>query len=135
MAPLFPASACVYSSGHSDAPPSTRIRQERNPTMLADRYGNDVSTYSQAALDRYNEALLLIRLYEGDPIAALDAALDDDPDFTMAWAARAAVLVHQDAKAYDAEAERSLRAGCASGGSVEERVHRAAEGAGGGGRP
>src|SRR3546814_4592596 len=79
--------------------------------MLADRDGNDVSTYSQAALDRYNAALLLIRLYEGDPIAALDAALDDDPDFTMAWAARAAVLVQQADKAYDAEAERSLRAG------------------------
>src|SRR3546814_12628548 len=93
MAPLFPASAWVYSSGHSDAPPSTRIRQERNPTMLADRYGTDVSTYSQAALDRYNEALLLIRLYEGDPIAALDAPLDDDPAFTMARPASAAVLL------------------------------------------
>lgn len=94
--------------------------------MLADRYGNDVSTYSQAALDRYNEALLLIRLYEGDPIAALDAALDDDPDFTMAWAARAAVLVQQADKAYDAEAERSLRAGFASGGNDAERMHLAA---------
>ena len=94
--------------------------------MFTDRYGNPVSTSSRAALDRYDEALLLIRLYRGDPIAALDAALDGDPDFTMAWAARAAVLVQQCDKAYSEEIARSLRAGWASGGNAQERAHLAA---------
>jgi tetratricopeptide (TPR) repeat protein len=94
--------------------------------MLADRYGNPVSTSSRAALERYDEALQLIRLYWGDPIAALDAALDEDPDFTMAWAARADVLVQQCDKAYSEEITRSLRAGWASGGTAQERAHLAA---------
>jgi tetratricopeptide (TPR) repeat protein len=94
--------------------------------MLADRYGNPVSTSSRAALEKYDEALQLIRLYWGDPIAALDAALDEDPDFTMAWAARADVLVQQCDKAYAEEIARSLRAGWASGGTAHERAHLAA---------
>ena len=55
--------------------------------MLKDRYGNPASTNSQAAMAKYDEALDLIRLYRGDPIAALDAALAEDPDFGGAWAA------------------------------------------------
>lgn len=94
--------------------------------MFTDRYGNPVSTSSRAALDSYDEALLLIRLYRGDPMAALDAALDEDPDFTMAWAARAAVLVQQCDKTYSEEIARSLRAGWASGGNAHERAHLAA---------
>ena len=57
--------------------------------MLKDRYGNSVSTSSQAALAKYDEALDLIRLYRGDPVSALDAALSEDPDFGAAWAASA----------------------------------------------
>lgn len=94
--------------------------------MLHDRYGNAVSTSSASALTHYDEALLLARLYKGDPIAALDAALAEDPDFTMAWAARAALLVQQGDRAYHAEARRSLDAGAASGGNDAERAHLAA---------
>ena len=79
--------------------------------MLQDRYGNPLSTQSRAAVDKYNAALELIRLYRGDPIAALDAAIEDDPDCAMAWAARAGMLVQQADKAYVEEAERSIRAG------------------------
>jgi tetratricopeptide (TPR) repeat protein len=111
----------------------THPRIEPNPApsrkelhMLADRYGNPVSTSSRTALEKYDEALQLIRLYWGDPIAALDAALDEDPDFTMAWAARADVLVQQCDKAYAEEIARSLRAGWASGGTAHERAHLAA---------
>src|SRR5262245_24029019 len=68
--------------------------------MLKDRYGNSVSTGSHAALKHYNEALELIRLYRGDPITALDAALGEDPEFGAAWAARAGLLVQQTDKAY-----------------------------------
>ena len=94
--------------------------------MLKDRYGNPLSTQSRAAVDKYNDALELIRLYRGDPIAALDAAIEDDPDFAMAWAARAGMLVQQTDKAYVEEAERSLSAGVASGGNERERAHLAA---------
>lgn len=94
--------------------------------MFADRYGNQVSTSSRTALERYDEALLLIRLYRGDPIGVLDAALSEDPGFTMAWAARAAVLVQQCDKAYAQEIARSLREGWESGGTAQERAHLAA---------
>lgn len=82
--------------------------------MLKDRYGNSASTTSQAALAHYNDALDLIRLYRGDPIAALDAALAEDPDFGGAWAARAGLLVTATDKAYAEETAKSLRAGAAS---------------------
>lgn len=89
--------------------------------MKTDRYGNRVATASQAALDRYDEALELIRLYQGDPIAALDAALAEDPGFAAAWAARAAVLVQQQDAAYLPEARRSIAEGLA--GATTERDH------------
>ncbi len=91
--------------------------------MLKDRYGNAASTKSQAALEKYNEALDLIRLYRGDPIAALDAALAEDPDFGGAWAARAGLLVQQTDKAYAEETAKSLRAGAAANLNERERRH------------
>jgi tetratricopeptide (TPR) repeat protein len=91
--------------------------------MLKDRYGNPLSTHSRAAVDKYNAALEMIRLYRGDPIAALDSAIADDPNFAMAWAARAGLLVQTTDKAYNDEADRSLQAGRASGGNDRERAH------------
>jgi len=89
--------------------------------MLKDRYGNAASTKSQAAMAKYDEALDLIRVYRGDPIAALDAALAEDPDFGGAWAARAGLLVQTTDRAYAEEAERSLRAGGEA--NLNEREH------------
>lgn len=94
--------------------------------MKIDRYGNPVSTSSQAALDRYDEALDLIRLYHGDPIAALDAALAEDPRFAAAWAARAAVLLQQQDAAYLPEASRSIAEGLAAPGTERDRAMLAA---------
>lgn len=91
--------------------------------MLTDRYGNRVSTASDAALAKYNGALDLIRLYRGDPVAALDAALEEDPEFGGAWAARAGLLVQQADKAYADEAARSLRAGEVARLNDRERAH------------
>lgn len=91
--------------------------------MLKDRYGNAVSTASQTALAHYDTALDLIRLYRGDPIAALDAALAEDPDFGGAWAARAGLLVQQTDKAYAEETAKSLRAGGAANLNDRERRH------------
>jgi tetratricopeptide (TPR) repeat protein len=94
--------------------------------MVHDVYGAELSTRSRAAADKFDAACELIRLYRGDPIAALDAALEDDPDCTMAWAARAGLLVQQTDKAYAEEAARSLRAGFASGGNMRELAHLSA---------
>src|SRR6187402_3204255 len=94
--------------------------------MLQDRYGNPLSTRSRAAVDKYNTALELIRLYRGDPIAALDAAIEEDPNFAMAWAARATVLVQQTDKAYLGEVDRSLKVGMTCNGNDRERAHLAA---------
>jgi len=96
--------------------------------MLKDRYGNPVSTQSAAALAHYDNALDLIRLYRGDPIAALDAALAEDPDFGGAWAARAGLLVQQTDRAYGEETAKSLRAGGAARLNEREAQHlRAAQ--------
>ncbi len=91
--------------------------------MLKDRYGNSASTKSEAAMAKYNEALDLIRLYRGDPIAALDDAIAADPDFGGAWAARAGLLVQQTDKAYAEEAAKSIRAGAAANLNDRERLH------------
>lgn len=90
---------------------------------LKDRYGNPASTSSRAAMAHYDNALDLIRLYRGDPIAALDAALAEDPDFGGAWAARAGLLVQQTDKAYAEETAKSLRAGAAANLNDRERKH------------
>jgi tetratricopeptide (TPR) repeat protein len=95
-------------------------------TMLHDRYGNPCSTQSRAAMDHYDRALELIRLYRGDPIAALDEALAEDPDFGGAWAARAGILVQQTDKAYFDETEKSLRAAAAANLNDRDRLHLAA---------
>ena len=91
--------------------------------MLKDRYGNLASTKSQAALAHYNDALDLIRVYRGDPVAALDAALAEDPDFGGAWAARASLLVTATDKAYAEETAKSLRAGAAANLNDREAQH------------
>jgi len=91
--------------------------------MLKDRYGNAASTNSRAAMAKYDEALDLIRVYRGDPVAALDAALAEDPDFGGAWALRAGLLVTATDKAYAEETEKSLRAGAAANLNDRERAH------------
>ena len=94
--------------------------------MLNDRYGNPVSTSSHAAVAHYDEALDLIRLYRGDPVGALDAALAEDPEFGSAWAARAGLLVQQTDKALADEVDKSLRAGAVSRLSNRDQIHLAA---------
>jgi tetratricopeptide (TPR) repeat protein len=91
--------------------------------MLKDRYGNPASTNSPSAMAKYDEALDLTRLYRGDPIGAIDAALAEDPDFGGAWALRAGLLVTATDKAYADEVEKSLRAGAAANLNERERAH------------
>ena len=97
--------------------------------MLRDRYGNPVSTTSTAALAHYDAALEQIHLYQGDPVATLDAAIAADPGFGSAWAARAGLLVTTSDKAYLDEARRSLEAAGDARLVDGDREHLAAAGA------
>ncbi len=94
--------------------------------MLTDIYGCALSTPSRAAAEKFNEALRLIRTYHGDPVAALDAALDHDPEFSLAWITRAALLAQMTDRLFAAEITRSLRAAAACQPDERERQHFAA---------
>ena len=91
--------------------------------MLKDLYGNSVSTNSPEALARFNDALRQIRTYHGDPIATLDAALEADPGFALAWAARAVVLAQVTDRMFASEVERSANAATKGRMNDRERDH------------
>jgi len=63
--------------------------------MLADRYGLDLSTNSAAARDAYVEATDLALTFYPGAIAAYDRALAADPDFALAHAGKAQVMIRQ----------------------------------------
>ncbi|HXV41146.1 MAG TPA: tetratricopeptide repeat protein, partial [Steroidobacteraceae bacterium] len=60
---------------------------------LNDSRGLPVSTESDAALECYEQAVLETHGYFGNPLASLDAALAEDPDFAMAHALKADLAV------------------------------------------
>ncbi len=57
--------------------------------MLTDPYGNPLHTQSPAAVDAYNQALVLYLDALPGAEAALDRALAADPDFALAWVLKA----------------------------------------------
>jgi len=60
---------------------------------LTDARGLAVSTRSALALERYERAVVETNGYFGNPLATLDEALAEDPDFAMAHALRADLAV------------------------------------------
>jgi tetratricopeptide (TPR) repeat protein len=91
--------------------------------MKTDIYGNAISTRSGEAADAFNIALEQIRLFHGDPIASLDAAIAADPQFGLAWATRAGLLAQAVDKLYAGEIARSLKGASAAQFSDRERAH------------
>ena len=55
----------------------------------SDHRGQFVTGASDKALDRFEDALVVVQRYVGDPFAPLDEALADSPDFAMAHALKA----------------------------------------------
>lgn len=51
---------------------------------LHDNLGLSITGASRGSLDLYHEALHALQCFAGDPISALDKAIDADPDFVMA---------------------------------------------------
>lgn len=94
--------------------------------MITDLYGNPLSTGSHEAQEHFDRALKLIRTYHGDPIAPLDAALDADPQFGLAWITRAILLAQTTDRLYLDEVRRCLRAAEACDLDTRERAHLAA---------
>jgi len=94
--------------------------------MLTDIYDNPLSTRSREAQDNFNQALRLVRTYHGDPIAPLDASIDADPQFGLAWITRAVLLGQTTDRLYLDEVRRSLRAAEACDLDARERAHLAA---------
>ncbi|MDI3324782.1 tetratricopeptide repeat protein [Pontibacterium granulatum] len=57
--------------------------------MLSDQQGNPLSGATPTALEQYNQAVIAFNLYRGDPFAHLDTAIEDAPDFAMAYILKA----------------------------------------------
>ncbi len=78
--------------------------------MITDRHGNAVSTVNRAAVEKLDEAIALLLGYRADPLAAVDAILAEQPDFAMAHAFRAALMVLSFERAAVPEAEAAIAA-------------------------
>ncbi len=93
---------------------------------MKDHFGNDVSSASRKAVDLLDRARRQCLLFQGDPVATIDAALAEDEGCALAWGLRAGLLATQMDAAYLDEAQRSLRAGEAADANDWERAHLAA---------
>ena len=98
---------------------------------LTDRHGLALSTRNGAAIARYDTALALLNRFAADPLAEIDAALAETPDFVMGHAFRAGLMVMGCEAGLLPELRRSLDAAEALSGIATERefAHIAAAGA------
>jgi tetratricopeptide (TPR) repeat protein len=94
---------------------------------LTDRHGNAVSVSSRAAVQRLDEAGELMLGFRADPLAAIDAAIAEQPDFVMAHAFRAGLMAMSMERAGVVEAEASIAAAWdLPAANDRERAHLAA---------
>lgn len=78
--------------------------------MAIDARDTPVSLGSAHALGRYEAGLLAFQSYRGDPLAIIDGALADEPDFVLGHLFRALVLATLCERRFMGEAQRSLAA-------------------------
>ncbi|MBU8537473.1 tetratricopeptide repeat protein [Falsiroseomonas tokyonensis] len=94
---------------------------------ITDRYGNTLSTTNRAAVDRLDQGMEAILGFRADPLAEADAAIAAQPDFAMAHAFRANLMVMSGEAAAAAEGLRSVAAGEAlRHANAREQAHLAA---------
>lgn len=60
--------------------------------MIRDKQGNELSRATQEAADIYVQAIEVLNLYRGDPLALLNNAIGLAPDFAMAYIVKAYLL-------------------------------------------
>ncbi len=92
---------------------------------LDDRRGVPYSTRDRVLLDRYEAAVDLLHGYFNDPLAAIDAALAEHPDFVMGHCFRAGLMAVATEKAAEPELKHSVEAAEAlwDGANDRERGH------------
>jgi tetratricopeptide (TPR) repeat protein len=95
---------------------------------LKDSRGVSVSTDNRQSLDRYERAVDLLHSYFNDPLAAIDAALAEDPGFVMGHCFRAGLLTTTTDRAAEPMLRESVEAGeaLAVNANDRERQHLAA---------
>ena len=95
---------------------------------VSDSLGHLLSGASPTARDRYETALSLFRTYSGDPLAAVEAAITDSPEFVMAHMLKAWLNLLGTEPAGVAVARGCLLRARAFAASPRERGHLAAVG-------
>ena len=75
---------------------------------LSDLRGVATSTTNPRSLAAFETAIGQLQCYRGDPVATIDAALADDPDFVLGHVFRAAVHVILWERSVAGEIDRSL---------------------------
>lgn len=87
-----------------------------------------VSTSNRTSLDRYEAAAQLLHGYYGDPLAAIDRALEEDPEFIMGHCLRAGLMLLSTEKGAEPMLQKSVRAaqGLIHRANDRERAHIAA---------
>jgi hypothetical protein len=86
---------------------------------VRDSRGIALTAQSQASAERYDAALDLLASYRLDPLAAIDAAIAEDPDFVSAYCFRAGLGV----LAAERGAEPLIRDSLASGERLAGRAN------------
>lgn len=89
--------------------------------MTHDLRGNPVTHAGRRELDAYERALLQFQSYFGDPVATLDEAIEESPDFILAHLFRSIVLLTFSEQGLVAEAQKSLQAAEALLGKANDR--------------
>jgi tetratricopeptide (TPR) repeat protein len=91
------------------------------PMTLTDGHGLPVSTHSRPALERYGRALAMLNAFRADPLAEIEAALAEAPDFVMGHAFRAGLMAMSTERGLLPELRRSVEAAEALSARATER--------------
>ncbi|MGE0118273.1 MAG: tetratricopeptide repeat protein [Dongiaceae bacterium] len=91
---------------------------------LHDARGVAVSTDNRQSLRRYEWALGLLHSYFNDPLAVIDEALAEDPDFVLGHCFRAGLLTTTTDKAAEPMLRESVQAGEALAAKANDRERR-----------
>ncbi len=88
---------------------------------LSDHRDVPYSTANRAALEKFESASELLHGYYNDPLAEIDAALNEDPEFVMGHCFRAGLMAISTEKAAEPELRQSLEAAEAFADRANER--------------
>src|SRR5262245_61083431 len=70
-----------------------RLREEEGPMVTRDHRGAPVTGADTKAVELYETAVCQFNCYVGDPVATVDGAIAESPDFAMAIALKAYLLL------------------------------------------